>query len=157
MKKIISIMMVLVMVLSMGTMAFAINEEEYYTSSIDYNLDGYYIVSIPSEIHVGERTWVMADDINITEGSTLMIEVANLDPYGYIQLTSADTSDILNVRFRNALDDYATQELPWVGSFTSASTGTSFFFVPEPVDSDYVKAGYYTGSVDFRIVYKGAN
>lgn len=157
MKKIISIMMVLVMVLSMGTMAFAINEEEYYSSSIDYTIDGYYIVSIPSEIHVGERTWVMADEVNITEGSTIVVEIANLDSYGYIQLTSADTSDTLNVRFINSLEGYATKELPWVGSFTSSSSGTGFFFIPEAVDSYYVKAGYYTGNVDFRIVYKGAN
>lgn len=154
MRKIISIVLVLVMIFSMGIMVFAIDEEQYQTASIDYNLTGYYIINIPSEIHVGELTWVYAEDINIPSDSSIVVEISSLDNMGYIYLHSTETSDTVNVRFLSSENVYLFRDSPTIGVFSSGATGTSLSFTPEPVDSEYARAGYYTGTVDFRISYR---
>jgi hypothetical protein len=156
MKKIIVVsVIVLAIVLCLCSVAANASDMDYtqYTS-MSYEVQGNFMVYIPSEISAGNPIVVSAGEMNIPENKAVAIRIGGLDMSNAIHLTNGITSDVVDVFFKRSNGTRYAYDDNLIGMFEAGSEGSSYEVETE-VDyaAGVIKAGTYTGIVEFLISY----
>lgn len=150
MKKIISLILAtIIMVFSTVTVS-AIETNHSQQTQLSYTYEGDYMIYIPMEINVGENISVMVDNVNILSDKKIVVSVGNFDYDSRIVLTNNDTGDTVYTILKDTNYNQITMDNNVIGEFTNDEHSGKNIYT-EVYFTDSVKAGTYTGYMDFYI------
>lgn len=152
MKKLLSKLIILTLLINILMCNSALADNNYTQSAtLNYTVEGSYMIYIPMEITVGTSAEIRAEEINIPDNKKIVISFSNLIGDGYVELTNEYSDDIVKVYFET---DSGIKYQPYstICKITSSSQGSSYNFRTY-AEHESVRAGEYYGYVEFLIDY----
>lgn len=145
MKRIISLSVCIMLLLSMSVPAFAesyLSEfENQGSTTIEYNVDSTYLINIPESIDANQEYTFTATYINILQSQ--QVNVYLTEPT--IEMTN-ESGDTLNLTFNGMGANYC------IASFTKGNNTSSItIFGTLAIDEPIPQAGHYTGIAEFNV------
>lgn len=152
MKKLTSIILSILMIMTTSTVAFAANTPYYQATQMTYEVPSSFTAMIPMEMNAGESVSVSVTDVNLAEGSQILTSICYLDEDDEIKLRNNNDSDRISVKVYDNNGNQYTRGNNFVGVFTN--NNQSYSVRTEVQSTDGAKAGVYTGymSFEFEIV-----
>lgn len=152
MKKIVTIILSVFMIMATSTVVFAENMPYYQATQMTYEVPGSFTAMIPMEMNAGESVSISVADVNLAEGSQILATICYLDEDDEIKLSNNDDSDRISVKVYDKDGNQYTRGNNFVGAFTNSNQ--SYSVRTEVQSTDGAKAGVYTGymSFEFEIV-----
>ena len=125
------------------------------SSQITYTVQGNYMVYIPMEIVVGNTVTITAET-NIPDNKMITVSFESLETGDVITLYDESGENSVKVHFTKPDGTAFTTSDRLIGTFLNNSTGISYSFNSYAEESVTLKAGQYTGNVNFYIGYVDA-
>lgn len=145
MKKVLSLLLVAVLMLTSSVTAFAEalpHDGATGQSTLTYTVDNSFCVIIPETLDGFNGFQLTADYVKITESLELNVYVNGDEE---IAMTNQD-GDTMNVRFNTSANDGST-----IATFVKGQTTSDIFCTVQPCDDQIPEAGDYTGTVEFIV------
>lgn len=148
MKKFMTIILSVFMIMATSTVVFAENMPYYQATRVTYEVPGSFTAMIPMEINAGEPVAISVDDVNIAENKQIIASICYLDENDELRLTMFGESGYIPVRVFDQNGTQYTRGNNFVGQFTS--NGQEYTVNTEVQNIDGLKAGVYTGNMSFE-------
>lgn len=148
MKKFMTIILSVFMIMATSTVVFAENMPYYQATQMTYEVPGSFTAMIPMEINAGEPVAISVDDVNIAENKQIIASICYLDENDELRLTMFGESGYIPVRVFDQNGTQYTRGNNFVGQFTS--NGQEYTVNTEVQNIDGLKAGVYTGNMSFE-------
>lgn len=148
MKRIITIMLSILIIVMTSSVVSAENRPYYQATRVTYEVPGSFTAMIPMEINAGEPVAISVDDVNIAENKQIIASICYLDENDELRLTMLGESGYIPVRVFDQNGTQYTRGNNFVGQFTS--NGQKYTVNTEVQNIDGLKAGVYTGNMSFE-------
>ena len=148
MRKFITIVLSVIILMTTSTVVFAETLPYYQATQMSYEVPGSFTAVIPMEINAGDSVSISVRDVNLTEGSQIATSICYLDENDEIKLTNDDETDYIAVRVFDKNGNQYTRGCNLVGMFTADNQ--VYTVSTEVQTTDGAKAGVYTGYMCFE-------
>lgn len=154
MKKIISCLMAVVMLLSLSVTAFAedtnlTTQGATGTSTVEYVVDSSYIVVIPETISGNGDLCLTAQSMKLLDNQQVNVYCDDLKDNQYVSLTNSANGESVNFRFSEMKGTNC------VAAFLNGDMVSNFSVFGEIQDDGSINPGTYTGTVTFSVLLVG--
>lgn len=157
MKKIISVIMIICLMATIGMTAASADSYNGGTTTITFREPDTYCVLIPETIDMTfENYHFQATDMNLAEGDEVFVTIGGLGEGDYFLLTHENGVDTAKKQIRYDYDvipinKRETFPLYCVGYFTDGDTVSQMGFMMMNDNVSHFKAGNYTGTAEFTV------
>ena len=151
MRKIISCLMAVIMLLSLNITAFAADtnlttQGATGTSTVEYVVDSSYIVVIPEFISGNGDLCLTAQSMKLLENQQVNVYCDDLKDNQYVSLTNSANGESVNFRFSEMRGTNC------VAAFLNGEMTSNFSVFGEIENSTNASPGTYTGTVTFSVL-----